>query len=392
MQGIGTGQGTQVAHIQTAAQGQVLGAGKGRFGALGADALRHRFFQAAHHAEAQPYGWCLQSAIPIAVHHVHRAHLHAVALRVLHQLGRAIKAQRLAVEHGGQKAGRLMPFEPAAHIHQERKAGGVALGETVFTKAFDLFEYLVGIFLRVAVFEHAANQAVMELAHPTLALPGGHGAAQLVGLARRKIGSSHGNLHHLLLKNRYAQGALQSFLQLGTGVLHRLRVGACLEVGVHHAALNRAGPHDGYLHYQVVKAAGLQARQHAHLRAALNLEYPHGVGLADHGVGGGVFGGNVLDAHRRAAPLADELQAAANGAEHAQGQHVHLEQTHCVQVVLVPLDDRAVRHGRVFYRHQAGERALGEHKTADVLAQVAGEALQLAGQIQPELQAAGRGR
>jgi hypothetical protein len=33
--------------------------------------------------------------------HVYRAHLHTMALGVLYQLGRAVKAQRLAVEHGG---------------------------------------------------------------------------------------------------------------------------------------------------------------------------------------------------------------------------------------------------------------------------------------------------
>ena len=53
-----------------------------------------------------------------------------------------------------------------------------------------------------------------------------------------------------------------------------------------HAALDRPGPHDRHLHHQVVVAARLQTRQHAHLRPALDLEDAHGVGLADHFVGG----------------------------------------------------------------------------------------------------------
>jgi hypothetical protein len=79
----------------------------------------------------------------------------------------------------------------------------------------------------------------------------------------------------------------------------------------------------------------------------------------------------------RPALLADQIQAAADGAEHAQGQHVHLQQTHGVQVVLVPLDDAAFGHGGVFHRHQPGQRPLRQHKTAHMLAQVARKTLQL---------------
>jgi hypothetical protein len=185
-------------------------------------------------------------------------------------------------------------LEPAAHVHKQGEAGGVAFGETVFAKAFDLLEQAVGKFLRVAVGDHGADQAVVEMVHATLALPGGHGAAQAVGLATTKVGRSHGDLHHLLLKNRHAQGPLEHFFQRRAGVLHGLRVGARLQIRVHHAALDRAGPHDGHLHHQVVKAAGLEARQHTHLRAALDLEHAHGVGGTDHVEGDGVVGGNIL--------------------------------------------------------------------------------------------------
>jgi hypothetical protein len=55
-------------------------------------------------------------------------------------VARGRKTQRLAVEHGGQKTGGLVVLEPAAHVHQQGKAGGVALGEAVFTKTLDLLE------------------------------------------------------------------------------------------------------------------------------------------------------------------------------------------------------------------------------------------------------------
>ena len=153
---------------------------------------------------------------------------------------------------------------------------------------------------------------------------------------------------------------------------------------MHHAALDGAGPHDGHFHHQVVKLARLQARQHAHLGAAFDLEHAHGVGGADHVVGVRVFGGDVGQPPALTAQRGAQIQAAAQCAEHAQRQHVHLHQAHFVQVVLVPLDDGAVCHGRVFNRHQPRQRPLREHKAAHMLAQVARKTVQLARQFQPQ--------
>jgi hypothetical protein len=61
---------------------------------------------------------------------------------------------------------------------------------------------------------------------------------------------------------------------------------------MHHIALDRARPHDRDFDDEVVKGLGLEARQHRHLGARFNLKRPHGVRLADHGVGRRVLGGN----------------------------------------------------------------------------------------------------
>ena len=160
--------------------------------------------------------------------HVHRQHDNAVAAGVLHQLAGGVEAQGLAVEHGGQKAGGFVVFEPATHVDQQRKAGGVALRKAVFAKALNLFEQAVGKFLGVAIGHHGADQTLVKMLHATLAFPGGHGAAQAVGFAAAKTRCSHGDLHHLLLKNRHTQGALEHFFQRRAGVLRGLRVGARL--------------------------------------------------------------------------------------------------------------------------------------------------------------------
>ena len=86
------------------------------------------------------------------------------------------------------------------------------------------------------------------------------------------------------------------------------------------------GPHDGHLHHQVVVLARPQPGQHAHLRARLDLEHADGVGVADHVVGRIVARRNVLQPQRRAATLAGQLQRAAQRRQHAQRQHVDLQQ------------------------------------------------------------------
>ena len=58
---------------------------------------------------------------------------------------------------------------------------------------------------------------------------------------------------------------------------------------MHHAALDRAGAHDGDLDHQVVETARLHARQHGHLRARLDLEHADRVGVADHVVHRRIF-------------------------------------------------------------------------------------------------------
>ena len=74
------------------------------------------------------------------------------------------------------------------------------------------------------------------------------------------------------------------------------------------------------------------------------------------------------------------VERAADRGEHAERQAVDLEQAHRVEVVLVPLDDRAVLHRRVLDRHHALEQAARDDEAADVLRQVAREAHELAGE------------
>jgi hypothetical protein len=150
LQRVGGGQLLQGLAIQLRAQCQILRAGEGAFEARGADAVRLVFGQAADQPQPQPHhrqagdvgrGHVFERAVPVAVDHIHRAHPHAVALRVLHQLAGRVEAQRLAVEHGGQELGRVVALDPAAVVDQQREADRVAFGEAVAGEALDLLDH-----------------------------------------------------------------------------------------------------------------------------------------------------------------------------------------------------------------------------------------------------------
>ena len=142
---------------------------------------------------------------------------------------------------------------------------------------------------------------------------------------------------------------------------------------MHHAALDRPGAHDRDLDHEIEEARRREARQHRHLRARLDLEHAHRVGVLDHRVGRRILRRHVGQRERPAAPRGDQVERAPDRREHAEREHVHLEQAERVQVVLVPFDDRAVRHRGVLDRHEAREPVARDHEAAGVLREVARE-------------------
>ena len=144
-----------------------------------------------------------------------------------------------------------------------------------------------------------------------------------------------------------------------------------------HVALDRPGPDDRHLDDEVVELARPEARQHGHLRPALDLEDAEGIGAAEHVVDGRVL---VLDRGQRRRPavvLPHEVEGAADAGEHAEGEDVDLEHADRVEVVLVPFDVGAVLHRRVHDRHHLVEPVAGHDEAADMLGEMAGEADQL---------------
>src|SRR5690606_7263383 len=114
------------------------------------------------------------------------------------------------------------------------------LGKSVFPKTLYLIVDLQGEAFRVSSVRYARDQFVPERFQATLPLPGGHGAAQLVSLATTEARRNDRKLHHLLLKDGHAQGALEHLFET-LFVGDAGRVAAILQIGMHHIALNGAG-------------------------------------------------------------------------------------------------------------------------------------------------------
>ena len=157
-----------------------------------------------------------------------------------------------------------------------------------------------------------------------------------------------------------------------------------------HVALDRARPDDRDLDHEVVEAARLQPRQHVHLRPAFDLEHAERIAAAQHVVDLRhlLRDGRQLPAF--AVVLLDEVEAFADAGQHAEREHVDLQDAELVDVVLVPFDEGAVVHRAVADRHRLGQRPLGQDEAADMLRQMARHADQLLGELDraPEVRVA----
>src|SRR5690625_7412617 len=82
---------------------------------------------------------------------------------------------------------------------------------------------------------------------------GAHRLAKLVRLDRSEPGTVDGQLHHLLLKERHAEGALQRGLHQRMGVGHRLLAVTAAKIRVNGETLDRTGPDQSILDDEVVE-------------------------------------------------------------------------------------------------------------------------------------------
>ena len=73
----------------------------------------------------------------------------------------------------------------------------------------------------------------------------------------------------------------------------------------------------------------------------------------------------------------DQFETLANASQHAEAQHVDFQNMKRVQVVLVPFDNGAIFHCRVFDWCQFVEPPPRDNESADMLRQMAREPTKL---------------
>ena len=217
---------------------------------------------------------------------------------VADDLGGGVEPHRLRVEERRAEDVGVMALDPGGGVDEEGEARRMAFGKAVFAKTLDLMEAVLGELAIVAARHHAFDHLGLERTDGADPLEGRHGAAELVGLGGGEFRRHHGDLHRLLLEERHAESphehvlqfVLVAMLRRRRGIDHRLDALPAAEIGMDHVALDRAGPHDRHLDDEVVELLRLQARQHGHLRPALDLEDAERIGALQHAVDGRILG------------------------------------------------------------------------------------------------------
>ncbi len=192
-----------------------------------------------------------------------------------------IEAHGLGVQHRGAEDVGIEGLEPAGRIDEQREGSGVALRKAIFAEPLDLLETARCELLRVSLLHHRLDQPVAVEVDGAVAAERRHGAAQLVGFARRKAANVDGDLHRLLLEQRNAERALQESLRARACNTRPSRDSCAAEIGMHHVTLDRARRTIATSMTRC-RISRLQARQHRHLRARFDLEDTERVGAADH--------------------------------------------------------------------------------------------------------------
>ena len=258
----------------------------------------------------------------------------------------------------------------------------MAFGEAVFAEALDLLEAAICEIRVVAARDHAVDEFFLKGRDRAAAAEGGHGTAQAIGFGRGEAGGNDGNPHGLFLEQGDAKCLAEDGFQFGLRVDDGLVSLAAAQIGVHHAALDGAWAHDGDLDHEVVELPWHQAWQHRHLGTAFDLEDAHGIGAAEHVVDGGLFLRDRGEGGRDTVMGLQHSQGPAHAGEHAECEDIDFQDAQRVEVILVPLNDRASFHGCVRYRDEFVEAPTRHHEAADVLGEVAGEVCEFAGKSQ----------
>ncbi len=216
-----------------------------------------------------------------------------------------------------------------------------------------------------------------------------HGPAQQVrapqGVARQHLG----DLHDLFLVEDDAVGGLENGRQVGVGVGNLGPAVLAVDEVVHHAGLQGTGAEQGHQGGDVVEAVRLQLFDQFLHAPGFELEDGGGLAAFEHHEGVGIVHGDGADIDGGLTGLGpgrvDGLERPVDDGQGAQPEKVELDQSGLLHVVLVELGDQVLAAGLAVEGREVRQYRRRDDHPAGMLAGVAGEALQFAGQVDDEL-------
>src|SRR5262249_16479234 len=112
------------------------------------------------------------------------------------------------------------------------------------------------------------------------------------------------------------------------------------------------------------------------------LEHAKRIRAAEHAVNSGIFGGDGGKRPSLAVMLVNQIKRLTQTRQHAEPEHIDLENAERVEIVLVPLDESAIVHCRIADRHHLIEPPAPNDETPNTLREMAWTAVNLARQCQ----------
>ena len=269
---------------------------------------------------------------------------------------------RVVGEDAGQERRRVMPLQPRRLVGGQRERGGVGLAEAEGRERLQHLPDVVDDALLVSALQRGRDEPA---AHVLLALRRAERPARLVAVGVGAAGHDRDDLDDLLVEDHDAAGLGERRDEVGVQIAGVSPAVAGAEERHHHVGLHRPGPEQADVDDDVVELGRPELAHQLALARRLDLETAEGLGAADHVVDGRVVeGGEGVQVDALAGGALDLVDRVRHRALHADAQHVELEQTDVLDVLLVelahrivaegPLDGRAVEEGGVREQHPAG--------------------------------------
>ncbi len=151
---------------------------------------------------------------------------------------------------------------------------------------------------------------------------------------------------------------------------------------MNHVALDWPWPDNSNFNYQVIKALWLQPWKHRLLSPAFDLKYTDGVGVADHLVHQWIILWYICECQVESVVQFCKVECLSDTGQHSQCQHIDLQKSKRIDVILIPFNVGAVLHAGIEDRTKIRELAIRDYKSTCVLAKLSRKADKLVGELQ----------